>query len=176
MSRYGDDHDGEDFPNQAALWEASYQRALKGRRGRETLADLREALTALPDKRLIGSALCTVGADKRREEIGRWGRQEFTWLIEEQGEGVCAIGAYLWHKQVKAGADPARAFASLPTLLDTDSDLWETAALARDAGVAITLAWRLAYRNDETFGGMTPEERYAAFIAWIDRELAGDAA
>lgn len=39
----------------------------------------------------------------------------------------------------------------------------------------------LAYRNDETYGTLTPEERYTAFLAWISAELgdetpAGDAA
>ena len=36
--------------------------------------------------------------------------------------------------------------------------------------MAFTLAWELAYRNDETFRDKTPEERHAAFVAWIDGE------
>lgn len=41
--------------------------------------------------------------------------------------------------------------------------------------MAFTLAWELAYRNDETFRDKTPEERHAAFVAWIDEQLAGTA-
>jgi hypothetical protein len=56
--------------------------------------------------------------------------------------------------------------------------LWclsQTAGLGQQAGLTYTLAWELAYRNDETYERMTPEERYTAFLAWIDRELAGPA-
>jgi len=72
--------------------------------------------------------------------------------------------------------DPDEAFASLPTLgsHENGDPLEATARLAeKDAGLAFTLAWNLAYKNDETFGRMTPEERYTAFLAWIDGELAG---
>jgi hypothetical protein len=179
MSRYGDDYDGDNYPNANALFWANADRALKGKRGRKVLADLREALLALPEPRLIDSALCTVSPEKRAEEFPEaWMRR--SWLADQQdgpGEGVCAIGALLWHRKVKAGMDPAEAFDSLPTLPDTDYGLEDTADLAvTEAGLAYSLAWNLAYRNDETFEGMTPEERHAAFLAWIDRELAEVAA
>jgi hypothetical protein len=174
MSRYSDDYDGDEFPNQSALWQANAERALKGKRGRKALADLREALLALPEPRLIEGALCTVNAEKRAGGLGEdsWARREWAERIEE-GEGVCAIGALLWHRKVKAGMDPAEAFDSLPTLEDSNWDLDATASLAvREAGLAYSLAVNLAYRNDETYEGMTPEGRYTAFLAWIDRELA----
>ena len=179
MSRYGDDYgDGERFPNEYALWEANAERALKGKRGRQALADLREALAALPEPKLIEGALCTVNPAARLEHLREgWIRHDLETRIEEQGAGVCAIGALLWHRKVKAGMDPAEAFGSLPTLPDSDFDLDDTARLAvRDAGLAYSLAWNLAYRNDETFEGLTPEERHTAFLAWIDRELAEVAA
>lgn len=85
---------------------------------------------------------------------------------------MCAIGALLWHRRVKAGMDPAEAFDSLPTQLDSDYDLHDTAQLAvRDAGIAYPMAWMLAYRNDEMNDSCTPEERYTAFLEWIDAEL-----
>lgn len=63
-------------------------------------------------------------------------------------------------------------------LVDEDSDgLAETARLAeQDAGLTFTLAWELAYRNDKTFSKLTSLERYTAFLAWIDAELAEGAA
>lgn len=198
MSRYNDydDYDGE--PEQILAqgrWEHNARVALKGKRGRKALTDLREALEALPQKRLIEGAVCTVGAQQRRERwiaeaVRSWEAMKPEWriggpwtdeadkledLVQHEGEGVCAVGALIWHRKVKAGADPAEAFAALPDLHDEGSDgLSETADLAkREAGLTYTLAWELAYRNDETFGQMTPEERYTAFLAWIDRELAG---
>ena len=171
MSRYGDDYGGESFPGELALWNANADRALKGRRGRQALRDLRDALLALPEGKLIEGALCTVGAEARGEG-STWARIAMDDLTEHQGEGVCAVGALVWHRKVKAGMDPEEAFRSLPTLPDTDSELSDTAGLAvREAGIAYPLAWRLAYRNDEEFGRMTPEERYTAFLAWIDAEL-----
>jgi hypothetical protein len=187
MSRYYDDGNGYGFPNETALWEANYERALKGKRGRKALAELREALMALPEHRLIEGALCTVGATAQAEaEDAEWTRtpappgwpsrsplaDSLREAVDGQGEGVCGIGAYLWHKQVKAGMDPAEAFAALPRLLQDDHEISETADAARAAGMAYVLAWRLAYKNDETYGGLTPERRHAAFIDWIDQQLA----
>ena len=214
MSRYSDyDNDGEYAVLDYGRWERNARAALKGRRGRKALAEIREALLALPDKRLIDSAVCTVGGTDRRvpsmtdaefdalvaqtaensayaavnpdwprqyAEMSRKGREEererFARIVEREGEGVCAIGAYLWHQKVKAGMDPAQAFAAVPSVFDGEEDIGdalnETAKLGEAAGLAYTLAWELAYRNDETYSGKTPEERYTAFLAWIDAELS----
>lgn len=92
------------------------------------------------------------------------------------GEGVCAIAAYIWHDRVKKGADPGEAFAGLPLVMNSDyaSDdtATETALLGQQAGLTYTLAYELADRNDTTYESMTPEERWQAFINWIDAELA----
>lgn len=215
MSRFTDcDYDDENWALDHGRWEHNSRTALKGRRGRKALADLREALLALPEKRLIEGAVCTVGGvDKRApllsdEELSRkaaqyaanmaeagidlgadWPqrsaqidrvareeeREKLAAIIRDNGgEGVCAIGALLWHRMVKGGADPAEAFASVPAVFGEDGTgdpLAETATLGKDAGLTFTLAWNLAYRNDETYRRMTPEERYTAFLAWIDAEL-----
>jgi hypothetical protein len=215
MSRFREgDYEGEPEEILAqGRWEHNARRALKGKRGRKALADLREALLALPEPRLIEGALCitadvdavlpeitdeeiAVSAAKSaawRAESGlppvtaedarhgaRWMREErtearerYAALVAAQGCGVCAVGAYLWHQKVTAGMDPAEAFGSLPHVFDDGSDeLSETATLGQQAGLAYTLAWELAYRNDETYDRMTPEERWTAFLAWIDGELA----
>ena len=172
MSRFDCDDYEMEYPNAHELWAANVDRALKGKRGRRALAELREALLALPEKRLIEGALCTVG--HRREPTGDrdWYQQDLNFKIDEQGgEGVCAIGAFIWHKKVKAGTDPEAAFAELPVLLDSDGGGYETASAGKRAGLTYTLAQSLAYRNDESYAAMTPEERYTAFMAWIDAEL-----
>lgn len=175
MSRFGGWEDAEsDYNNAGDLWQANVRRALGGRRGRKALTELREALLALPEKRLIAGALCLVGgADRPDERIDdKWARQEVEYKVEQQGEGVCAIGAFLWHRKVKAGADPQAAFDELPTLLDVYDGGMETADAGKAAGLTFTLAWDLAYRNDELLEAATPEERYEKFLAWIDGELA----
>ena len=50
---------------------------------------------------------------------------------------------------------------------------WEK--FGKSAGMTFTLAWELAYRNDEMFGDMSPEERHAAFVRWIDKQLGAPA-
>lgn len=108
----------------------------------------------------------SIRAERERE------RQAIAKSAAEQGCGVCVNGALLWHLLVKDGKDPEAAFAALPSVTDALGDLAETARLAeQDAGIAYTLAWELAYRNDETYRQKTPEERYNAFLAWIEAEL-----
>lgn len=215
MSRFTEGYD-DDYEPEAVLargrWEHNARRSLKSARGRKALAEIREALLALPEKRLIEGALCTVGGLDRiqevtdaevsqrvarleaagmrsaradRERTARWMRQDreearerLTDNIAAQGTGVCVNGALLWHRLVKQGKTPVEAFAALPAVIDEDGHdpLEETARIAEhDAGIAYTLAWELAYRNDETYGDKAPEERYEAFLAWINAEL-GDAA
>jgi tetratricopeptide (TPR) repeat protein len=170
MSRFGDYDYDEYYPNQAELWRANAERALKGKRGRKALAELREALRALPDKRLIEGALCTVG--EARLATAAYSRDDLVEKVQRDGEGVCAVGAYVWFKKVKAGMDPQEAFEQLPTLLDVDSGDYETALAGQRAGMTYVLASTLAYRNDQTYEGMTPERRYEAFMEWLDDQLA----
>lgn len=176
MSRYYDDDYEEDFPNQGAFWQANFERALKGKRGRKALRDLREALLALPEPKLIEGALCTVNPERRiAEKRAGCIRDDLARELAEKGDGVCAIGAMLWHRKVKAGMDPAEAFDSLPTLEDANHSLDDTASIAfNEAGLVYSLASHIAYKNDETFGGKSPEGRYTAFLGWINAEL-GDA-
>lgn len=217
MSRFieGDD-DYELIQLDQGRWRHNARAALKGKRGRKALAEIREALLALPEKRLIEGALCTVGGVDRAPEVtdeeidahigrlkedGLWAdrdeavarehtarfmraereqeREEIAADVNRQGCGVCVNGALLWYRKVKGGMDPAEAFASLPTVISADDGdpLSETAHIAtQDAGMAFTLAWELAYRNDETYRDKTPEERYTAFLAWIEAELGETAA
>lgn len=176
MSRYCDYDADEQFPNEAALWWANAERALKGKRGRKVLVELREALLNLPEKRLIARAMCTVEPASRGSELDYPDLQQ---LVEEQGEGVCAVGAYLWWRKVKSGVDPVRAFRQLPTLDDMDEPdpLGVTADLARqEAGLTYSLAWQLAFRNDEDYKALSPEQRYEAFLRWIDKQLQDELA
>jgi hypothetical protein len=197
MSRFNDYDGDNEIWNGGNLWSKRAQLALEGRRGRKALADLREALLALPKKELIEGALCTVGgAERERAEIEKgypidgWlakepnglprrdeyiarDLEELGEIVRRTGEGVCAIGAYVWWQKVKGGMDPDAAFAALPTLADSmgDGD-YGTADIGKEHGLTWTLAWELASRNDETWGGMAPDVRYIAFLGWIDKQLA----
>lgn len=73
----------EDYPGQFELWQANCRRSLRGKQGQKELRELRAALLALPEKKLL--------------------RGE---LYDDHG-GVCAIGAYAKHKGLKLSAFPA---------------------------------------------------------------------
>jgi hypothetical protein len=219
VSRYRDGDD--DYWSPEAIlaqgrWEHNVRQVLRSKRGRKALAEIRDALMALPEHRLISGALCTVGSvDERLPEITdgeaakiaagsaaltascelpphpEWeafavagaredrdgDRKKLAEKQEHEGTGVCVNGALLWHRKVLAGMNPDEAFLSLPLVMGLSGDdgdpLAETAGItAKEAGIARTLAWELAYLNDETHGGKTPEARWTAMVAWIDGILA----
>lgn len=215
MSRFNDYDDFDGEPEQILAqgrWQRNAEQVLRSKRGRKALADIREALMALPEHRLIEGAVCTFDdvdarypavteaeLAKREADAREWqaeagltdpaypaycagilrverdeAREAYMSLVQNKGAGVCLVGAYAWHQKVKAGMDPAEAFAAIPVVLDTETAdaLSDTAEIGKEAGLAYTLAWELAYRNDETYGSMTPEQRWEAFVAWIDEQLA----
>jgi hypothetical protein len=83
----------EDYPGQFELWQANCERSLRGKQGQEELRELRTALLALPEKRLILGALENADGD------------------------VCAIAAYGKHKGLNL-AD----FKADPEFSDEDED------------------------------------------------------
>lgn len=141
MSRfeYLDDEDGLPW----GMWEAIVSRALGGQRGQRALAEMEEALLALPEQKLIEGALAN-------------------------DEGVCGIGALIAHKRAKRdGIEMAAAMADMPR--GEDGGIYETAYAGQAAGLKWTVAWHMAYLNDETFHEATPEERYEKMLAWLRR-------
>ena len=150
-----DDYEPPEYENAAELFEHNVRLALVGKKGRRFLADLREALLALPEKRLIEGEFCRPKTDEATEP------SDFE---------VCAVGAFAWWQKVKAGTDPVAAFEALPSL--DEYSPFETAWAGRDAGAPAILAWEMASANDETFHGLSPEERYAKLLAWIEERLA----
>jgi hypothetical protein len=149
--------DEEDYPGQFALWDANCRRSLNGKVGQRELRELEAALLALPSKRLIHGA-----------------------LVDDEG-GVCAIACYARYK----GVDLSR--------FDPE---WESDEVGVAAGMPRLVAWRVVELNDDlldtvwavadgplnrwdaTYKGgiplvrdMTPEERYAAVLAWVRAQL-----
>ena len=190
MSRGGDYDYEENFPNQAALWWNAAERALKGKRGRKALAELREALLMLPEKRLVAGAISTASLDAKARTMPdevesfdfhnkvptmrpNYGKQDALERCATEGIGVCAVGAYLLRKRVmETGESVEEAMRALLSSSDVEGYYFdETASLGEAAGLRFTLAYLLAQRNDEYYEACTPEERYEKFLGWIDREL-----
>lgn len=170
MSRV-DDYDGGDeyFPNQWALWQQAFERAKKSKRGLKALEDVRAALLALPEKRLISRALCTVGKGAElADEPDPYGERED---VLEQGEGVCVVGAYAWYKRVEGGMTAEEAFRSLPFGPDYD-DPSVTVTEGTKAGLRETIGWWLMSVNDNSFEGADPEARYAGVLRFVEDQIA----
>lgn len=141
---------GEDYPNQWQLQEANTQRQLRGKKGRAILRQLEEALLALPEKKLVSSK-----------------------LAQSTGE-VCAVGAMMVAKRVKAGMTHQEAVLDLLATYpgcDADDPIdsgWETWTLAAREEVAPrSLAWEFVAMNDERCEFYTPEQRYEHVLSWV---------
>lgn len=130
--------DEEDYPGQFGLWQANCERSLRGKRGQQELRELHVALLALPKKALIHGAL------------------------EDEGGGVCAIGAYAKYK----GLDLSK--------FDVDSDTDEVGVAA---GMPPLVAWKIVEMNDcelhwsSDLAVLTPEQRYEKMLAWVESQI-----
>jgi hypothetical protein len=144
VSRFNDDGDWD--YGRYSLWERAMTNALSGRRGQAALADLEQALLALPQKRLIDGALACNGE-------------------------VCAVGALVVRNRVAAGEDRAAVLADLERATDPEeyndnADVTATYG-AKHGRMAYAMAWRIAELNDEDCRNATPEWRYEYVLDWV---------
>jgi hypothetical protein len=143
VSRFYDDGDWD--YGRYMLWEHAQGRALSSPRGQQALETMEAALLALPTKRLIDSAL------------------------SKDGE-VCAVGAFALYKRTAAGEQRDAVLADLERKSEPDDTYCAadvTASVGHNAGMAYSVAWRMAELNDEDFLYATPEQRYAGVLAWV---------
>lgn len=150
--RFDGDWD-EQFPGQAMLWEANLRRCFSGKAGQAKLRELRDALLALPEKKLIE-----------------------TRLADEQGN-VCALGALVVQHHVARGADREDVIKQMAESIESDDgwvDTWdaeqETLAEAKACGIKAPMAVEVAFMNDLHYKE-TPEERYTRVLAWIEGRI-----
>lgn len=197
MSRFSDDWDGPDFNNQAELWEMALFRAINGKRGQRALRELEQALLELPEPRLISGHLaangqvCAVGAMIVHEQMKRGKtRDEALERISDEIY-VCTCGHDLKHHQAGPcsmcvthslhytrieGWTACQSFMPDLDYPSNDDMADHTASAGRSmAGLAYTLAWQLAYVNDEECEGATPEHRYEKVLAWVREAQIPDA-
>jgi hypothetical protein len=150
----------EDFPNQAAMWEANMERSLRGRKGQAALRELEAALIALPDKRLIAND--TVSADG----------------------AVCSIAALAKHRGYNGNLILPQMATTDDDWFNENSDKFhdeyeyeeavETAMMkvAGDLGIPRMVAFAIIYENDDGLGrNPTPEQRYDHMLRWVQRQL-----
>lgn len=156
MSRFDFDDDGNDHQITWEMMQWNLDRHLKSAKGQAKLREFRAALLAVPDRRLIDGDLA--------------------WQSD-----VCAIGAYAAYKRMQQGLDWPTAVQAIRDQYQPDMPPWgppvidayETQDIGiRECGLNRTLAWMLAYRNDETLSERTPEQRWQDMYDWACKKLA----
>lgn len=157
MSRFGDTYDCSIA--EANLYQGRLAQALRGKRGQAVLRRLERALLELPEKRLIAG--WTHESAVRTDANGD--------LVSAPG-AVCTLGALGWWNLREGGCDAERAFLELPEL-ETDFETADWASATFD--MAWTLAWEIAFQNDEICHSETPEERYEYMLRWVRGRIGG---
>jgi len=142
------------------LFRANVDRAIKGKRGQKVLRELREALLALPEKKLVQNALCVAHLD-----------DDDNWVPG----GFCAVGALSRFRRLKAGEPLEKIVEALRQDPEEGDYEYETVAEGRRLGIVECLAFELAYVNDDGLDQwrkeITDEERYARYLAWLDEHI-----
>lgn len=197
MSRFDyDDYDGEGMPYE--LWQQALSTALGGRRGQEALAEMETALLALPEPKLVHGHLvadgqvCAIGAlvaSKRAQAEG----VDIAEMIAVMSAGVrcwcghsraehaddgCSGRKDVWETvegEIKRVRDRPCDCDGYEISEDEDN-AHDTADAGRAFGLRYSVAYHLAYLNDEQFAGASPEERYQQMLAWVRRAQGKDEA
>ncbi len=176
MSRFNFD-DGEGMP--WGLWEGVVSSALGGRKGQAALAAMESALVALPEPRLIrdhiaaDGAVCAVGAlvahqRAMAEDV------DLATVIEAMSAGAQCWCGHARDKHTD-GACSGKGWQDKPCDCDNyeldegEDSIYETVDAGQHAGLGHTVAWHLAFLNDEQFASATPEQRYEKMLAWVRR-------
>jgi len=151
MSRagYRDDYDGEGPPPE--FWYRAIENAIHGKRGQQFMRDLRDALDAIPTKRLIASE-----------------------LRDSDGE-VCALGSV----GVRRGVDMSKLLRP-PECdeegweIDWECDVHENSELLGSwFNIAPGLAREVMFQNDDgNYAPVeTPEHRWVRMRNWVAEQL-----
>lgn len=192
MSRISYNED-EDYPGQFALWRGNLARSLASKKGQAALRDLRDALLALPTKRLIpyhiarNGEVCATGAlvAHRMVSLGQ-AREAALRALEDDsitcarefcghnrrahqpGCGPCETYAgkgWTWVKPCEVWVEPSDEYG------EEDDEQGDTEAAATKVGVPKMVAWRIIELNDIELETVTPEQRYERVLAWAQRGL-----
>lgn len=149
MSRFWNDgeYDGNEEFRRGA-WAENSRRAFASKKGLKMLRELRDALAALPERRLLGGQFANI-----------WHEDDDSIRVGD----VCAIGALAKYKGFEFTSHHG----------SEDFDGFETAAIARSLGMSYVMGYDLAYRNDETYGSLGESERWWTMYGWLTAMING---
>ena len=155
MSRSGYNDYGDIDNWDLIRWRGAVTSAIRGKRGQAFLREMKEALLALPEKKLIYGRLASGGQ-------------------------VCSLGAVMLARKIKAGTDAETALKEIeeewPSYDEySDDDCGDDVSAELD--IAGALAKEIMFLNDEDFFGysISEEVRYRVVLKWVQSEIKDNA-
>jgi hypothetical protein len=150
MSRAGYSDDGIDDQWAHICWRGAVASAMRGKKGQAFLRELRDALDAMPAKRLIARDLIV-----RKEVAGADGE------APQPHVEACSLGVVA----LARGID------------DSKIDPYDHDSIHAPFGIANALAREIIYENDESWPRpKTPEERWRKMRWWVEENIKRDGA
>jgi len=161
MSRSGYDYDGDCESNYYLLYPSIVRRATNGKRGQSFFKALRDALEALPEKRLVpdelqteDGAVCALGA------LGRARGVELSKLDPEDVDGVAktfGVAATLVREVTHANDDEFKHYGKRIPLYGPPTE-------------------HMSWFNTEPrlYIPETPEERYERVLGWVRSQIIAE--
>ena len=137
MSRSGYSEDCETIQ----LYRANVERSIQGKRGQALLRELKDALLALPEKKLCSEFFANT----------------------QTGE-VCALGAVALHRKIKSGMSVVEAIKEIDAKYPEGED---ARSAAKEFNIAECLAAEITFVNDEMWNYKDDESRYDGVLKWV---------
>lgn len=132
----------------ASGWDAQLRKCIVGKRGHQGLITLRDALVAMPEKRLERQVYVSAGS-------------------------VCALGALAVYERTKTHDLSWDLAAEVVERESAESiDPLNMYSYATAVGIARTLAGEIVHINDNYIDGEEPEARWQRIHAWVVRAIA----
>jgi hypothetical protein len=175
VTRFEFDYDEDSIPWER--WEQIVSNALGGKRGQAALAEIEAALVALPEQRLIeghlvaGENVCTIGALVAHKKAKKDGVDIAVTIAEMAAKKPCMCG-HLPDEHVDDRCVGSRWGGGdcYCTKFEQDTeDVLDTANAGQIAGLTWSVAWHMAYLNDEQMSGLSAEDRYTQMLSWVRR-------
>lgn len=165
MSRSGYSEDyGEDFPGQLELYRANVERSIGSKAGQARLRELRDALLALPEKRLAGDVFAPASGEACA--LGVWAKQyipdaeEVRRFDGDDDDTATLLKPFGWPRLVVKDLVYANDGENYVYEEHLGPHRWPQSYSYRSD-------WPLLHGRDET-----DEERYVRVLAWVEDNIA----
>lgn len=174
-SSYSDEY-GDEFPGQLGLYRGNVDRSLASKKGQARLRELRDALLAMSEKRLVAETF--IGPKGEACALGQWAiehskddpedREVFSRFDGDDNDTADLLGAAGWPRLVVLEAIYHNDMAEYVDGPECEGPHRNEYAYRGHVGRdGWSNRWPVIYRHPET-----PEERHARVLAWVNEQIA----